>query len=245
MSIFCKKKSFIESGLLYYTTDIHSHVLPGVDDGAKTYDEAVEALRWLNSKGVDRMYLTPHIMTGFPGNRKKFIIEQFVIFKNKLEDDGIGDIPELRLGAEYMLEPAFETHKNDGYLTYSGNNILVETSYIMPPMGFVNMLEDLMEDGYTPVLAHPERYAYMNMNDYKSLKSQGVLFQLNFLSMTGAYGRFAKEKAIQLLLNGYYDFTGSDFHHLVRHESDYITKSLSKKQTTALLFLFENNNALW
>ena len=245
MNIFCQKKSFVNSGLLNNITDIHSHILPGVDDGVKAYNEAVESLLWLKRNGIHRLYLTPHIMTAFPGNTSGFIIEQFGIFKKKMEDDGVGDIPELKLGAEYMLEPAFEIHKKGGLLTYSKQQLLVETSYITPPMGLFDMLEELMEDGYTPVFAHPERYMYMDMSDYKLLKSQGVRFQLNFLSMTGAYGRLIKEKASQFLQKGYYDYAGSDFHNLLRHKGDFLAKSITKKQTTAIMYLFENNNELW
>ena len=226
-------------------TDIHSHVLPGIDDGIKTYEEAVKSLQWLKNNGISRMYLTPHIMSDFPENNHEFILDKFDIFKKRLEIDGIGDIPELKVGAEYMLEPAFEKHKNGQLLTYSDKHVLVETSYIMPPVGFISILEKLMEDGYSPVLAHPERYTYMDTNDYRSLKAQGVLFQLNFLSIAGAYGRYAKDKAVWLLKERYYDYTGSDFHHYARHEGIFSTDSLTKKQIIALEGLFYNNQKLW
>ena len=240
-----QKKSFIKSGLLNDMVDVHSHILPGIDDGAGTYDEAVKSLRWLKSKGIHRIYLTPHIMTDYPQNTRKYILEQFEIFNNKLENDGIEDIPKLKPGAEYMLEPAFEKYKTEELLTYADRHVLVETSYITPPIGYLSILEKLMEDGYSPVLAHPERYIYMDMKDYKHLNKEGILFQLNFLSMTGAYGHHAKEKALQLLNDGLYKYAGSDFHHLARHEGYYQLKSLTKKQTTALQCLIDNNEELW
>ena len=239
------KKSFIKSGLLNNMTDIHCHILPGIDDGVGTYDRAIESLRWLKSKGIQRIYLTPHIMMEFPKNTKGYVLEQFRAFENKLKNDGIGDIPELKPGAEYMLEPAFEKHKKEGLLTYANRHVLVETSYLTPPIGLISILEKLMEEGYSPVLAHPERYAYMDMKDYKNLCMEGILFQLNLLSLTGAYGRHAKEKSLQLLDDGLYKYAGSDFHHLDRHEGGYQLKSLTKKQTTALHCLVENNEELW
>ena len=245
MSFFSLKKSFVNSRLMEFMTDIHSHILPGIDDGVRTYNEAVKSLRWLKNNGIRRMYLTPHIMSDFPENDYKFIIDKFNIFKRRLEEDGIGDIPELKQGAEYMLEPAFEKHKQQQLLTYSNRHVLVETSYMTPPVGFNSILERLMEDGYSPVLAHPERYTYMDIKDYKYLKMQGVFFQINILSLTGAYGRYAKDKAIQLLNNGFYNYAGTDFHHLSRHENSFITKSLTKKQTTALRCLINNNEELW
>ena len=242
---FSFKKSYINSGLFSGMVDIHSHILPGIDDGVSTYSEAVRSLQWLQRNGVCRMYLTPHVMMEIPKNTRRYVLEQFEIFKKRLEDDGVVDIPELKPGAEYMLESAFENHKNDKLLTYANRHVLVETSYMTPPIGFMSILGELMEDGYSPVLAHPERYNYMDMGDYKHLKMEGVLFQLNYLSMTGAYGRHAKEKALQLLNGGYYNYAGTDFHHLSRHEDDYLMKSLTKKQIKALQHLIDNNKELW
>ena len=246
MSFFSlNKKSFVNSGLLKNTTDIHCHVLPDIDDGIKTYEEAVKSLQWLKSNGISRTYLTPHIMSDFPENNHEFILEKFDIFKKRLEKDGVEDIPDLKAGAEYMLEPAFKEHKDRKLLTYSDRHVLVETSYITPPVGFIGLLVKLMEDNYSPILAHPERYTYMEVDDYKNLKAQGVPFQLNFLSMTGAYGRYAKDKAVWLLKEGYYDYTGSDFHHFARHEFNFSVKSLTKKQIIAIEGLFNNNQNLW
>ncbi|MDR1115589.1 MAG: hypothetical protein LBL33_05500 [Tannerella sp.] len=239
------RKSLIRSGLLCDMTDIHCHILPGVDDGVSTYEEGVKALRWLNDNGVRRMYLTPHVMSDFVKNSRACLTSQFDAFTERLEKDSIKDIPELKLGAEYMLEAAFERHKEKGLIAYADRHVLVETSYMMPPVGFIRILEKLTEDGFSPVLAHPERYHYMEDSDYKSLKEHGVLFQLNYLSMTGAYGERAGKKAGKLLKNGYYDYAGSDFHHLRRHENSFLAKTLTKKQIIALKGLFDNNNRLW
>ena len=245
MSFLSSKKSFISSGLLDNMTDIHSHILFGVDDGVRTYEETVTSLRWLKSNGISRLYLTPHIMCDFPKNTTDHLSESFSHLIIRLEADGIDDIPALRLGAEYMLEPTIEKHRNDGFLSYNNRHILIETSYINPPIGFAKILEGLMEDGYSLILAHPERYFYMDKNDYDYLIDQGIRFQLNFLSLTGAYGHIAKEKAIFLLNENYYYYAGSDFHNLERHKDHYSTKSLSKKNISTLRCLIENNNELW
>ncbi|MDR2917495.1 MAG: hypothetical protein LBV74_22105 [Tannerella sp.] len=245
LSFFGSKKSYITSGLLDDMTDIHCHILPDVDDGVSEYEEAVDSLHWLKSKGVSRMYLTPHVMSDFSENTSGYLSEKFDFFVKRLENDGIGDIPDLRLGAEYMLEAAFEKQKAEGLLTYADHHVLIETSYIMPPVGFLSLLEELMESGYSPVLAHPERYTYMDMDDYKALKGQGIKFQLNFLSMTGAYGPFARKKAIQLLKEDFYDYTGSDFHYLARHKDAFSAEMLTPKQISRLQILFRNNRKLW
>ena len=244
MSFLSFKESFIKSGLLEDTTDIHCHILPGVDDGISCNEEAVIALRWLKTIGVNHIYLTPHVMSDFPKNTFGYLSETFNHFIKKLKEDGIDDIPELKPGAEYMLEAAFEKHKNEELFTYTDRHLLVETSYMTPPIGFVRILEKLQEDGYTPILAHPERYIYMDMTDYEYLKSQGVKFQLNYLSITGSYGRQAKEKATQLLKAGHYNYTGSDFHHLARHNKSFAAKALTKKQIAMLKPLFDNNKNL-
>ena len=245
MSFFSSKTSLVNTGLLYGMTDIHSHILPGVDDGVVAFNEAVKSLQWLKSVGIHRIYLTPHIMTDFSKNNYEYISEQYELFKDKLINDGIGDIPEMKLGAEYMLEFAFEKHKNERLLTYNNNHILVETSYITPPVGFLSILEKLLCDGFSPVLAHPERYVYLDIKDCGNLKKQGILFQLNFLSLTGAYGSLAKEKASQLLQKGYYNYAGSDFHNLARHEKYYSLKSFTDKQIASLRILIYNNTELW
>lgn len=245
MGFLSFKKSFITSGLLYGMTDIHCHILPDVDDGIKKYDEAVKSLRWLKSKGIEHLYLTPHVMSDFSKNTSVYLTEMFHAFVKRMEEEGIGDIPELKLGGEYMLESAFEKHKEEGLLTYANRYVLVETSYMMPPVGFMRLLEELMENGYSPVLAHPERYIYMDMKDYELLKRHGVRFQLNFLSMTGVYGRSAKEKAVHLLKDNRYDYAGSDFHRLARHEKAFTDKILTKKQIAAIRILFDHNKKLW
>ena len=245
MSLINLKKSFIDSGLLKNMTDIHSHILFGVDDGIKVYEDTVTSLQWLKNNGINHIYLTPHVMSDFPKNTTAFLTESFDLLKERLENDRVAGIPELRLGAEYMLESAIEKHKSDGFITYKDRQILVETSYITPPMGFISILENLMEDGYYPILAHPERYIYMDKNDYDFLKAQGIKFQLNFLSMIGAYGHIEKHKAIMLLNEDYYNYAGSDFHNLNRHKDFFYTKSLKRKHIEKLQLLFNNNNELW
>jgi len=239
------KQSFSTSGLFGGSTDIHCHLLPGVDDGAKDYREAVSSLRWLKKTGIERLYLTPHVMSDFPGNTSEYLTEKFEQFIKRLENEEITDIPALKLGAEYMLEATFSLRKEDSLLMYAGRHVLTETSYLTPPLGLKDLLEGLVAKGNTPVLAHPERYLYMDWDDYLSLKTQNIKFQLNYLSLTGVYGTYAKKTASQLLKQGLYDFAGSDMHHLGWHRNNTRLKKLTKKQITQLRLLFENNEQLW
>ncbi|MDR1814781.1 MAG: hypothetical protein LBR18_08060 [Tannerella sp.] len=245
MGIFFSKKSYISSGLFNGFTDIHAHILPYVDDGEQSRSDSINSLRWLYNNGVERLFLTPHVMSDFQDNTKQYLCEQFNSLTTALACDNITDIPVLRLCAEYMLEPDFIKHLESGLLTYDKVHTLVETSYLTPPVGLYNILEKILEEGYCPVLAHPERYVYMDSNDYASLKNAGIKFQLNILSLTGSYGASAVHKADVLLKNGYYDFAGSDFHNLRRHRRDFMRKDLNKSRIKELSVLFENNNKLW
>jgi len=248
MSLFhflASKESITSSGLLNGTMDIHNHILPGVDDGVCNYDKAVQTLSWFYSNGVRRIYLTPHVMSDFSKNTAGYLSGQFDLLVSRLASDGITNIPEIKLAAEYMLEAAFRKYKEDKLLTYANRHILVETSYISPPLGFMSILENLFESGYTPVLAHPERYHYMDMNEYTHLKSLGIRFQLNYISMVGAYGAMVMKKAVQLLMEGFYDFTGSDIHHMSRQKDIYQVKKLTDKHIPLLCTLFHNNQQLW
>ncbi|MDR2146376.1 MAG: capsular biosynthesis protein [Tannerella sp.] len=235
----------MDSGLLSGMTDIHCHILPAVDDGVKNFNEAIQSLVWMKKNGVRRLFLTPHVMSDMSSNTKAFLTAQFAKFLLDIRINRVGDIPEMKIGAEYMLDPEFQNRKKEGLLTYADRRVLVETSYMLPPVGFNRILEELLEEGYSPVLAHPERYNYMQMGDYGYLKEQGILFQLNILSLTGAYGRTAGEKADLLLKEDFYNYAGTDFHHLVRHEKSFHAKTLSKNQRIAVKELIVNNDGLW
>ena len=243
--LFHSPFSILHSQLLSGSVDIHCHLLPGVDDGICVYSKAVEALQWLKSAGISRLYLTPHVMSDYPNNSSGYLTEQFDRFTKKMENEGITGIPDLKLGAEYMLEGSFNISHDDRLLTYAGRHVLVETSYLNPPLGFINMLNGLKKEGYLPVLAHPERYSYMDRSDYLSFKAQQIKFQLNYLSLIGVYGTHVKEKAALLLKDGFYDYAGSDIHHLTWYRDNIQVTKLSKKQITQLRPLFQNNQLLW
>lgn len=212
-------KSLRASGLLEGMTDWHSHILPGVDDGIKTLEDSLAVLHELESLGVRKVWLTPHIMEDYP-NRTTDLRQRFEELKSAWK----GNV-EIRLAAENMLDSLFEERLEAGDLLpigEEGNHLLVETSYYTPPMGMDDTLERVKKSGYFPVLAHPERYRYMEKEDYKRLKDSGILFQLNYVSLVGGYGETARKKAEWLLKNGMIDFTGSDVHRLeaLRHAVD-------------------------
>lgn len=208
---FSKQPSLIDSGILNGYTDCHSHILPGVDDGIRTLKESLEALRCMEEWGVKALWLTPHIMEDIP-NTTEHLRERY----KELKAAYAGKI-ELHLAAEYMMDNLFEERLQQKDLLpvgENGNHLLVETSYLNPPVGLYGILEQIKQQGYHPLLAHPERYAYMDEKDYRKLKERHIKFQLNLLSLAGMYGKTVRKKAAFLLKKGMYDASGTDIHAL-------------------------------
>lgn len=202
------KSKLIESGFFQGFTDYHSHILPGVDDGMKSMEEALEALDYFAQLKVGRIVLTPHVMNSL-SNSWETLSESFNNFCNHYA----GNI-KLSLGAEYMLDSGFDKHleKNLHYL-YE-DKVLVETSYISPPNKLYEILFSISVSSNIPVIAHPERYLYMKHSDYHKLKNNDCLFQLNLLSLSGYYGKQVVKNAEYLLEQGMYDMAGTDMHNL-------------------------------
>ncbi len=221
---FRKRIPLKDSGIFEGFTDWHSHILPGVDDGVQTMEEALETLRLYEELGIKSVWLTPHIMEDMP-NTTTHLRERHA----ELQAAYNGPI-KLYLAAENMLDNLFEERleRNDLLpLGENGDHLLVETSYFSPPMGLSNILLRIKAKGYHPILAHPERYVYMGESDYQHLKDTGVKFQLNLFALIGSYGLTVKKKAEWLLKNNLYDLIGSDTHCLtILEETIYMKKLL-------------------
>ena len=208
---FKKKITLKDSGIFEGFTDWHSHILPGVDDGIKTMDDAIAVLEEYERLGFKKVWLTPHVMEDYP-NKTEDLRQRF----EELKKEWKGNV-EISLASENMLDNLFEERleKNDFLpIGNEGNYLLVETSYFTPPFAMDEMLEGARKKGYNLILAHPERYRYMEEKDYKRLKDEGILFQMNLLSLVGAYGEQAKRKAEWLLDNDMIDYLGTDVHRL-------------------------------
>lgn len=209
MWFFPKRRSLRESGIFQGFTEWHCHLLPGVDDGIKTLDESLKTLRLYEEAGIRTVWLTPHIMEDIP-NTPAQLRERF----GELQQAYKGSI-ELHLAAEHMLDALFEERlEADDLLPIGeeGNHLLVETSYFNPPMDLKGMLKRIQAKGYHPLLAHPERYVYMDERDYHELKDLDIKFQLNIPALVGMYGERVQKKAQQLLKAGMYTCMGNDTH---------------------------------
>ena len=197
------------SSLLTGVTDFHSHILPGVDDGVKKMEVSLKVLERYEQLGIAEVWCTPHVMEDIP-NTTEALKARFA----ELCEAYQGPI-KLHLAAEYMMDALFEERLGQGDLLplgVEGNQLLVETSYFTPPMDMDAILKQVKQKGYYPVLAHPERYVYMDKERYTELKHKDILFQLNLSSLAGAYGSEAKDKALWILKHDYYNLVGSDLH---------------------------------
>ena len=236
-------KSRLRPGFFDGACDMHSHILPGVDDGIQDVGRATRALLLLNRIGYKKVKLTPHFMKDYPENTRANIEARFQAFLTEVGDE---TPVEISLGGEYMLDSCFMDRCEEGFLTLDKNNTLVlcETSYMSADPQAPNMLYQAMLKGYQPVIAHPERYNYASMATYHRWKEKDYLLQLNLLSLAGAYGETAKSKARALLKEGAYDYVGSDLHRDKDLRDIIYSIRLSNKERDQLQRLLENNKEL-
>ncbi|MFV8270486.1 tyrosine-protein phosphatase [Flavobacterium sp. GT2N3] len=214
MFTFFKTKPLLKDLIPEHHIDIHSHLLPGIDDGAKTFEDTLRLTKALKNIGVSEFITTPHIIQYVYDNTQEQILETKATTVLELEKNNIS-VP-FNAAAEYLMDDQFvKLFKSHNLLTLKDNYVLVEMSYINPPIQLYAIIFDLQVAGYIPVLAHPERYLFYhkNFNEYHKLKRAGCLFQLNLLSVVGYYGKGITTIAEQLLQKGMYDYVGSDVHH--------------------------------
>src|SRR5258705_8854201 len=215
--------------------DMHSHFIPGIDDGCKAMDESLTLIRSMKELGFRKLITTPHIMSDYFKNTNAIISEGLMKLREKLAAEQIHI--ELEAAAEYYLDDAFLKLLNKGDMLTFGKEkyLLLEVSYINYPENFKNMVFDVIVKGYTPVLAHPERYPFWSVkfDEYKRMKDMGVLLQLNITSLSGYYGPDVKRTSEKLAANSMIDFLGSDTHH-EKHVAA-LQKSLSSKTLAALV----------
>ncbi|TDD75950.1 tyrosine-protein phosphatase [Flavobacterium caseinilyticum] len=209
-----KSKPILKDLIPDHHIDMHSHLLPGIDDGAKTFEDTLRLTRKLMDFGVASFITTPHIIQHVWDNTHEQINANKEITVAALEKQGIA-VP-FRAAAEYLMDDQFVRLFESGeLLTLKDNYVLVEMSYINAPIQLYSILFDLQVAGYIPVLAHPERYLFYhnNFSEFLKLKRAGCVFQLNLLSVVGYYGPGIAKIAEQLLQKGMYTYVGSDVHH--------------------------------
>lgn len=221
--------------------DIHSHLMPGIDDGAESNEDTLKLINILSNYGFSQFITTPHVLTGVWNNTKEGILKKEEYTKSLLKDNAINT--PFKAAAEYLMDDVFlQLFQNEKLLTIKDEYVLVEMSYLNPPIQLYDILFELQLKGYKPILAHPERYnAYHNnYKEFEKLKKAGCLFQINLLSTTGYYGKHVYKTCEKLLSDGMIDYTGSDVHH-TRHASSFKNPVLLK-DTSALEKALKNNS---
>ena len=221
--LFNRRRSLLESGLLKGAVDQHSHILYGLDDGVKTQEDSLAILRFLEEQGVSEVWFTPHVMEDVP-NTTEGIRARFEELKSVYR----GGL-RFHLAAEYMIDTLFEERlAARDLLTHGNDTVLVETSAVAPPINLWEVLETMRKAGYRPLIAHPERYRYMDKADYKRLHDMGCVLQMNLPSIVGFYGESARERALDLLDKGWYSMVGSDCHRYRAIQAQYAARELKK-----------------
>lgn len=209
--------------------DCHTHILWGVDDGARTQEESQEIIDGLRNLGFCGAWCTPHIMAGTPDNIPSRLKEKFEEALSTLSLDNF----DLRLAAEYMLDEQFlKKIDSEAPLTYDGQHLLIELSQVALPLNWQDMIFQIQLRGYTPVLAHPERYCnLLSQADLLTLHEDAVEFQLNLSSLTGQRGKNVQKTAERLLKANTYTWLGSDSHRSVNMETLQKHASFLRKNT--------------
>ena len=239
---FLKQKSpFLRDLIPDNFVDIHSHLLPGIDDGATSIEDTTSLIKGLEKIGFKKFITTPHVIGEVWKNTGDEIKKKLSDTLHELEIPNIDN--RFKAAAEYMIDEEFrELFKKEQLLTLKENYVLVEMSYVSPSIQLYDILFELQTAGYQPIVAHPERYNFYHhsLDDYKKLKNIGCLFQLNMLSATGYYGEHVAKISNSLVKEGLIDFIGSDVHHTRHLEALY--KKIVLKNYEYLTPVFQNNS---
>ena len=209
---FFRKKAEIK---LPYCTDVHNHILPGVDHGATDIENALDLIKEQMSMGITRFIFTPHITKSTFENTPDTINAAYAIFKEAIEQSGL-DI-KFSVSAEYLLDEfSLNQFSNDIFIPMPQEHILLENAFQQERIDLDEIIFDIQTKGFTPIMAHPERFPYYatRKERYKHLHNAGALFQVNLMSFAGYFGRTARSNAEWLLENNLIDFLGSDMHNM-------------------------------
>ena len=198
-------------------TDIHSHFIPGIDDGSPDMETTIALIEKMQGLGFEKIITSPHVMSDFYQNSSEIILKGLADVRKELKAKNIN--MEIDAVAEYYIDYEFEQKiGKEKLLTFGDNYILVELSFMQAPKNLFEIIFKLQLEGYKVVLAHPERYNYYTMKDYEEFLSRGVILQINFLSLIGYYSPQVKKKTESLINAGMVGFVGTDCHNLNQAE---------------------------
>ncbi len=195
--------------------DMHSHFIPGIDDGAKTMEDSVEMITGMHKLGYKKVITTPHIMSDYYKNTPENILGGMSSVKFALEQAAVPI--EMDAASEYYIDFDFERKLNEEKLLTFGNNyLLFEISYMNPPDNLHHIVFKMQTMGYKPILAHPERYNFWHTDftKYEDFVDKGIFLQMNINSLTGYYSMATKKIAEQMIDKNMISFLGTDCHHV-------------------------------
>lgn len=240
---FFKKKDSSRIYKLCYETDLHSHILPGIDDGSPDAEKSILLIREMQKWGIRKIIATPHIAEETFENTSETIKNAWDLLKAKLDKEGIEH--DIRYSAEYRVDDGFiRLFESNLLMPLPDNYLLVENSFIQAFWNLDELLFQIQLKGFKPILAHPERYAYYHNQKkiYTAMHDAGCEFQVNILSFTGYYGKGVKEVAYWLAEQGYIDFLGTDLHNM--NHAQAISNFLATKEYTRLIGKIDIKNDL-
>ena len=219
--------------------DMHNHLLWGLDDGAKTFEETMLLCEMMHDLGITEAITTPHTYPGLWNNNKEKIENSFNNYQSKLNNNFIKSVSSEYFVGDYLID--FLNEKK--LIPLKNEYLLIEFSLISPPIQYLyEILFKLKLSGYELILAHPERYLYWknDLKEFEKLKNFDINFQLNALSLTGYYGREVQKLSEKILQLSMYDFLGTDYHNI--HQINFTKKySINNKKTNILENLISNN----
>jgi protein-tyrosine phosphatase len=214
-NLFKKRKLDFPADISVLGTDMHSHLIPGIDDGVPDLESSLQLIELMSRLGFKKLISTPHIMIDIYRNNPGIIMSGFEQVKEAVRKKGLKI--ELQVAAEYQLDDGFPLLiKNNQLMSFGQKHLLIELPYFSPPQNLQGVLFDLQVEGYKVILAHPERYAYWH-NDFSKLENlhqREILFQLNTISLSGYYSQPTKKLSEKLIDAGMVDFLGSDLHNI-------------------------------
>ena len=214
-NLFKKKEVLPPFDLGRFKSDMHSHLIPGIDDGAQDMDQTIAMLAKFESLGYKKVVTTPHIMTDSFPNNPEIILSGLEKVKNEIKKVGINI--EIEAAAEYYFdETLMPKIKNKELLTFGDNYVLVEFAFHSPPQFLDQLFFELKTHGYRPVIAHFERYLYYlgKIDKAEKWRSEGINIQINLNSLFGQYGPEVQKQAEKLIDEGQFDFVGTDCHRI-------------------------------
>lgn len=214
--LFKKKEKLIEpADLSVLQTDFHSHIIPGIDDGAQTIEDSIDLIKGLMELGFKKIITTPHCMVDYYRNTPEIINEGLAKVQAEIKKQNLNVV--LEAAAEYYVDDDFERKINAGeILTFGNNYVLFELPFLSEPPNLAQVVFSLQSMGYRPILAHPERYGfyYNDFEKYQDFFDRGVYLQVNLMSLMGHYSPETKKVAEKLIERGLVSFIGSDLHNV-------------------------------